>query len=233
MADLVLTACEASSLSHPNYKHSLPTHLPAFPSLAPLTLSIISLSSGMAVTKSVSVIAAACRSNGIGNKGSLPWRLKQEMEFFTRITSQTEDGEKKNAVVMGRKTWESIPAKYRPLEKRVNVILSASLDRVPVGADLLFSSLDSCLLSLQANHAIERIFVIGGQQVYADAINSLLCQRIYLTRIDADFECDTFFPAFDTDVYAEVTDASVPSDVQQENGIKYRFHVYDRLPSSA
>lgn len=232
MADLVLTACEASSPVL-TQTLSLPTHFPAFPSLALITLSLISSSTGMAVTKPVAAIAAACRSNGIGNKGSLPWRLKQEMAFFTRITSHTEDREKKNAVVMGRKTWESIPVKYRPLEKRVNVVLSARLDHVPVGADLLFSSLDVCLQSLQSNQAIERIFVIGGQQVYADAINSPLCQRIYLTRIDADFECDTFFPAFDPDVYAEVTDASVPSDEQQENGIKYRFHVYDRLPSSA
>lgn len=189
----------------------------------------------MTMTKQVAVIAAACRSNGIGINGSLPWRLKREMAFFTRITSQTEESGKRNAVVMGRKSWESIPPKYRPLANRVNVILSRNLTETPVGADFLFPSLDACLMALQSNQEIEKIFVIGGQQVYADAISSKSCDRIYLTRIDADFVCDTFFPDFDEGVYHEtvVAEDQVPSGIQEENGIKYQFHVYERVTSIA
>lgn len=206
-------------------------------SIAPsglLTHSLLLLQSPitgrMTMTKQVSLIAAACRSNGIGSKGSLPWRLKQEMAFFTRITSETADSGKRNAVIMGRKTWESIPTKYRPLANRVNVILSRNLTDVPLGADFLFPSLQQCLLQLQSNQEIEKIFVIGGQQVYADAIKSHSCQRIYLTRIDADFDCDTFFPDLDPRIYQEVaTDGDhVPHGSQEENGIKYQFHVYER-----
>ena len=180
------------------------------------------------MTKPVAVVAAACRSGGIGFQNRLPWRLKQEMNYFTRITSQTKDRSKKNAVVMGRRTWESIPAKYRPLEDRVNVVLSRSLKEVPSGADLLFSSLQPCLQALAREDGIEAVFLIGGQQVYEEAIGSRSCQRIYLTRIDADFECDTFFPDFDQQVYREVALPHVPRELQQENNITYRFHVYEQ-----
>lgn len=71
----------------------------------------------------LTLIVAATRQNGIGQSGKLPWRLPQEMAYFARVTTNTPEGSS-NAVVMGRNTWESIPAKFRPLQKRLNVVVS-------------------------------------------------------------------------------------------------------------
>ena len=87
-------------------------------------LSCALASTGFAKMK---MIAAACEGLGIGKNGDLPWRLKEEMKYFTRMTKAAAPG-RKNAVVMGRKTYESIPPKYRPLNDRVNVVLTKQKD---------------------------------------------------------------------------------------------------------
>ena len=71
----------------------------------------------------LTLIVAATISNGIGQSSRLPWRLPQEMAYFARVTSSAPEGAR-NAVVMGRKTWESIPGKFRPLRDRLNVVIS-------------------------------------------------------------------------------------------------------------
>lgn len=179
-------------------------------------------------SKGLSLIAAACKNNGIGNKGNLPWRLKNEMAFFTKTTSATSDPSKRNAVIMGRKTWDSIPPKYRPLGDRINVVLSENLTKKPDGADYLFNDLPSAIKELNQVTGIEKLFVIGGARVYADALDAKECQKIYLTRIDSEFECDAFFPDFDMEKFKETTEDGVPVDVQEEKGIRYKFLVYER-----
>ena len=71
----------------------------------------------------LTIIVAATVHNGIGHNARLPWRLPQEMAYFARVTSNASEGNV-NAVVMGRNTWESIPSKFRPLQKRLNVVIS-------------------------------------------------------------------------------------------------------------
>lgn len=176
----------------------------------------------------VCAIVAVCRKNGIGMNNKLPWRLKNEMAYFTRITTTTVDSSKVNAVVMGRKTWQSIPPKFAPLAGRLNVVLSRCLTEVPEKADLLFASLPSAIASLKANSKVESIFIIGGSQIYEEALKSSVCDRVYITRIDSDFQCDSFFPELDQDKFVEVNDDQVPSEIQEENGIHYKFHVYER-----
>jgi len=75
----------------------------------------------------LTIIIAATKSNGIGQNGKLPWRLSKEMAYFARVTSNAPDG-RRNAVIMGRKTWESIPTNFRPLSKRLNVVVSHNRD---------------------------------------------------------------------------------------------------------
>jgi hypothetical protein len=77
----------------------------------------------------VTLIVAATTNNGIGQAGKLPWRLPQEMQYFARVTTGEPDGKgKKNAVVMGRATWESIPRRFRPLPGRINFVVSRQAD---------------------------------------------------------------------------------------------------------
>ncbi|KAI0287348.1 dihydrofolate reductase-like domain-containing protein [Russula brevipes] len=168
----------------------------------------------------VTLIVAATTNNGIGQAGKLPWRLPQEMQYFARVTTgkgDIPDGEcKKNAVVMGRMTWESIPRRFRPLAGRINLVVSQqaeyNLEGTNAGADakknssgasdtdgptaaILASSLDAALERAQAADA-NRVFVIGGARLYAAALP--LAERVLLTRIiEPSFEdCDVFMPNF-------------------------------------
>jgi len=75
------------------------------------------------VMSRLTIIVATTRSNGIGSNSRLPWRLPKEMKYFAQVTSNAPDG-KQNYVIMGRNTWESIPKKFRPLSKRMNVVIS-------------------------------------------------------------------------------------------------------------
>ena len=95
------------------------------------------------------VVAAAMRTRGIGRQNAMPWRLAPDMAFFKQLTRSTIDAEKRNAVVMGRKTWTSIPGKMRPLADRLNVVISANPNAraefdIP-DAVLVVSSLDEAL----------------------------------------------------------------------------------------
>jgi len=160
---------------------------------------------------------------------SLPWRLKNEMNYFTRITSNVKNPNFKNVVVIGRKTWESIPKKYRPLSGRINIILSKTLCSSDVPDDVVIKpSLDDALAHISTLSDIEDIYICGGCSVYEEAVKSPLCDRIYLTHVDGDFGCDAFFPEFDESKFKLVSDPAVPEGIQEERGIKYQFHLYQR-----
>jgi len=163
---------------------------------------------------SVTLIVAATLSNGIGHAGSLPWRLPAEMAYFARVTTHAgaAEGVGLNAVVMGRKTWESIPAKFRPLKDRLNVVVSRQAGYNLGSASnllLLRPSLGAALESLgdagqlPSDTQIRRTFLIGGASLYDESLNlqsngKYIVDRILLTRIlsPAYDQCDVFFPDF-------------------------------------
>ena len=139
-----------------------------------------------------SVVVAACKqSRGIGVSNQLPWRLRGDMQYFKQLTRSTRDPTKQNAVIMGRKTWESIPEKMRPLGDRLNVVISAN----PAARELygmgdkvlLATSLGDALQQLcEGDYAasVESVFVIGGSSVYAEAVDlPQLCERVYYTEV--------------------------------------------------
>ena len=120
------------------------------------------------------VIVAATESRGIGKAGGLPWTgLKKDMAYFKRVTTASKEG-KRNAVIMGRKTWESIPAKFRPLSERINVIVTrqnqfaeeAGLSDDVLTADSFESALEQ-LNTPEIAKEVGQIFVIGGASVAA------------------------------------------------------------------
>lgn len=120
--------------------------------------------------RSYQVVVAATRDLGIGKDGTLPWKLPSDLKFFKQITVTTSDPTKRNAVIMGRKTWESIPSRYRPLPGRLNVVLtrSGSFDITTSENILVCGSMDSALEILSTAPYclfIEKVFVIGGGSV--------------------------------------------------------------------
>jgi dihydrofolate reductase len=162
----------------------------------------------------LTLIVACTSKNGIGKDGKLPWRLSKEMKYFLKVTTAAPSGQR-NAVIMGRNTWESIPPKFRPLKNRLNIVVtSRSLDGQPYGScwkafagwssyrldthrvDSLSSAVK--LLSTLSDPPIHHAFVIGGAQLYTSALELPATNRILLTRLkEPDFECDTFFPSFE------------------------------------
>ncbi|KAH8036937.1 hypothetical protein HPB51_007360 [Rhipicephalus microplus] len=178
-------------------------------------------------------IVAMCRNRGIGVNNSLPWRLKKELAYFSRLTKEAAEG-KQNAVVMGRLTWESLPPKFRPLSDRINVVVSKTLTEIPEGHHVAQSFPDAVqilqnLVDAGKASAVDKVFVIGGARLYRELMDSPHCSRIYLTEIDKEFECDVFFPEFDTSKFRLVKEEGVPEEPQQEGDITYHFRVYERV----
>jgi dihydrofolate reductase len=152
------------------------------------------------------VATALSPSMGIGLKGQLPWpALKKDMAFFRAVTSGAS-GERRNAVIMGRKTWESIPRKFRPLKGRVNVVVTRDVrgfgEREVEGV-LAVEGLEEGLKELDGKGMeLGNVFVIGGSTIYAAAVGGDLAGwgpvRILQTVVRkgdrGEFECDTFFP---------------------------------------
>ncbi|MDP8264841.1 MAG: dihydrofolate reductase [Candidatus Aceula lacicola] len=174
--------------------------------------------------KSFDIVVALDQRNGVGLNGALPWSLSPDMQYFKQITTRTEDPSKINAVIMGRKTWESIPEKFRPLSRRMNVVLTRNKDFVLPEEVLRAESLEAAFQELSKqdlSKKVEKVFVIGGASVYGQALETEACQTIYLTRILSDFKCDTFFPQFENN-FKEVES----SDLEQHGDLTYCFTVF-------
>ncbi|XP_011066889.1 PREDICTED: dihydrofolate reductase isoform X1 [Acromyrmex echinatior] len=173
------------------------------------------------------LIAAACENMGIGVNGDLPWRLKTEMAYFTRMTTNTMCKNKRNVILMGRRTWECIPEKYRPLKDRINMVLTSQL--LDYGDDaIVCKSIPHALDVISGmQNEVERVWVIGGSNVYKSAMESPHFGRLYLTRIKKKFECDTFFPSIPND-FVLIEDPMVPQGIQEEKGIEFVYEVYKR-----
>lgn len=184
----------------------------------------------MASVRKFSCVVAVADNGGIGKENRLPWHLKGDMKFFSHLTSTVATEGKQNAVIMGRNTWESIPKKYRPLPRRLNIVLSRKMSEPPEGA-VLCSSLQDALDRLRSapyTDTVEKVFVIGGATVYEEAMLHHQCYRLYITHIYKDFECDVKFPEFDKRIYKETRDIDVSSEMQEEKGIPYEFKVYQK-----
>ena len=182
------------------------------------------------ILRKLHCIAAMDSTRGIGKNGDLPWKLPKELQTFHNITTAVKCEGKQNAVIMGRLTYFSNPEHLRPFKDRLNVILSKTLTPEDVPADVLISrSLEECVELLSCEpycDTIENLFVIGGSNVYDTAMSSGFCERIYLTEVYGEFDCDTFYPVFDKDMFREITPEGLCQDIQEENGIQYKFHVY-------
>ncbi|MDB5048484.1 MAG: putative bifunctional dihydrofolate reductase-thymidylate synthase isoform [Fibrobacteres bacterium] len=130
----------------------------------------------------------------------------------------------RNAVLMGRKTWDSLPPRFRPLAGRLNGVLSRRLPAgVFHGSHHVWPSLQAALDELGRDPTAKNIFVAGGGEIYAEALRHPGCARIFLTDVAAAFPCDTFLPAFGP----EFRETAI-SPLLDEGGIAYRFRLLER-----
>ncbi|RDX70891.1 hypothetical protein CR513_49813, partial [Mucuna pruriens] len=178
-------------------------------------------------------VVIATRDMGISMDGKLPWSLPSDIKFFEEITTATSDPGKKNAVVMGRKTWEGIPPENRPLSGRLNVVLtrSGSFDIATAENVVICGSLSSAMELLAASPyclSIEKVFLTGGGEIFREALNAPGCEAVHITEIETSIECDTFMPRLDTSVF-QPWYSSFP---KVENNLRYSFTTYVRVRSS-
>ena len=130
------------------------------------------------------IIVAQCKNRGIGYENKIPWQIYEDMKLFSKKTK----GNGNNAIVMGRKTWESLPV--HPLPKRTNIILSTTLNNDNKHF-ITFKSINDikqhCILK-----KYDEIWIIGGERIYESFLND--AKTIHITEIDEEYKCDTFFP---------------------------------------
>ena len=166
----------------------------------------------------LNLIYARTRNGVIGNKGGLPWHLPEDLAHFKRTTLGCP-------VIMGRKTWDSLPPKFRPLPGRTNVVITRQIDWHEDGAlpaNNMLESLSICEhMSIILDPSPEQVWVIGGAQIYAEALP--FAKRIIVTEIDSDFEGDAFAPQLGAD-WQETAREQHTSKM----GLAYSFVTYVR-----
>jgi dihydrofolate reductase len=142
---------------------------------------------------------------------------------------------------MGRKTWESIPPKFRPLKGRTNIVITRNASEWNAEDGVVVSSVERAINAVEDAVEEKRAFVIGGAQIYKAALEKKEAKRILLTRVLSDFECDTFFPVqLDESGKTEGWERrskeeldrwageQVPEGVQEENGTRYLFEMWEK-----
>jgi dihydrofolate reductase len=168
------------------------------------------------------IIVATDKNQGIGKNGKLPWKLRADMQFFKKTTTFCPESNMKNAVIMGRKTYESIPLKFRPLNNRLNIVLTKNHEYKQDNV-ITAHQFDEVLEMLDKKSDIYNVFIIGGGEIYKEAIFHSQCKRVYRTVINKNFNCDTFFPKFESKFYLENE-----SNLKFENEISYQFQTWSK-----
>ena len=159
----------------------------------------------------VSLIVAMDKNRGIGRDNDLMWHLPNDMRFFKETTEN-------QIVVMGRKNYDSIPEKYRPLPNRENVILTKNTSFEASNCSV-FHSLDAALSAYQSDKN-RKFFIIGGGQIYKLALEAKILEEMFITHIDGNYDADTFFPDFNESDWNKELLMSQAIDERHRHGFK-------------
>lgn len=162
---------------------------------------------------SLSIVVAAANNNAIGKDNQLLWRLPNDMKYFKNVTWGMP-------VLMGRKTFESLG---KALPGRKNIILTQQNGWKADGAIIVKNFDDAVFLTKEMD--VKELMVIGGGQLYKSAIER--ASRIHITRVDADFEADTFFPHIDPAIWKLVSKKDYEADAK--HAYNYSFQVWERI----
>ena len=162
----------------------------------------------------VSLIAALTRNRVIGIKNDLPWRLPDDMKYFFQTT-------KGRTVIMGRKNYDSLPEKFRPLPNRKNIVVTRQENFNAPGCTVVNSLEKGIELAKETNE--EEVFNIGGAELFA--LGMPHTQRIYLTEIQTELPGDTYFPEVNKSDWQEISRRHHPAD--ERHAYAFDFVVYE------
>jgi dihydrofolate reductase len=164
----------------------------------------------------VAAIAALSRNRVIGKNNDLPWRLPDDMKFFMETT-------KGHHVIMGRKNYDSLQDKFKPLPNRTNIVITRQKDFKAPGC-IVLNAIEPALRIAEKNQEKE-CFIIGGAEIYKLALSHTT--RLYMTEIDAVIEGDTYFPDLKPNQWKETSRKHHPADARHP--YPFDFVVYDRI----
>ncbi|MFN8888063.1 MAG: dihydrofolate reductase [Cyclobacteriaceae bacterium] len=163
----------------------------------------------------ISLIAARTKNGVIGKTNDLPWHLPDDMKYFMQTTST-------HYVVMGRKNYDSIPEKFRPLPNRTNIVVTRQVGFTAPKCIVVHSLADA--IQLGESNTQHELFIIGGAEIYQLAMP--FANRLYLTEIQTELEGDTFFPFFDPKDWKEVSRNHHPAD--DRHLFAFDFVIYEK-----
>lgn len=185
----------------------------------------------------MNIIVAYSKNLVIGRDGKIPWYVPHDMVRMGKITRQIEssDKTKKNAIVMGRKTWESIPEHCRPLKNRINIIISNTIsNNTDDSSVFIVNTLDQAIdLISQLN--VDKTFIFGGSRLYQESLSRGLVDKIYATYIYKTIEGDTYFPDINDSQYPYYTLSKCGEKTEYTGmdgeSVEYDFREYVRYPT--
>ena len=171
------------------------------------------------------IIVACTSDGGIGKDGKIPWDIPEDLAHFKDVTTSVNDPSNVNAVIMGRRTWESLPDASRPLRSRVNFVVSRTLSQDDITGAIVVRSLDQAHAKIREFKAIDKVFVIGGAELYREALYNHRYTKLYMTLVYNNVECDTFFPISGVQYRYSLKDATKDSE---KNDWSYTFLTFEQ-----
>ena len=166
----------------------------------------------MTENKNLSLIVAVAENGAIGKNNDLLWHISDDLKRFKALTTG-------HCIIMGRKTYESFPK--RPLPNRRNIVITHGDGSGLEGCEVVHSVQEA----LEQCESDEQPFIIGGATVYRQFLPFVA--RIYLTKVFATFDADTFFPPIDTEEFREISASEILTD--EKSGLRYQYLEYERL----
>lgn len=163
----------------------------------------------------IKIIVAASSNLVIGKDNDLPWRIPKDLEYFKTMTNGC-------SVLMGRKCWESIPAKFRPLPNRENIVVTRNAEYVAEGARIehdLVKVIDEFKASGKT------LWIIGGAEIYKESFKH--ADYLHMTRVHGEFEGDVFLERFDENEWVKTYDHEWEG-TREDNGYKFDFEIYKK-----
>ena len=164
----------------------------------------------------ISIIVAVAQNNVIGKGNTLIWHLPADMKYFKEKTTG-------HCIITGRKNYESIPEKFRPLPNRTNIVITRQANYAAPGAIVVASIEAAIAKAIEVSK--EEIFIIGGAEIYKQCM--LLTDRLYITQIHHSFDGDAYFPEIDLSIWEQTKIEALKAD--EKNKYDYSFVEYKKI----
>jgi dihydrofolate reductase len=185
----------------------------------------------------LTIVVALDDCNGIGRNNTIPWHIKNDLKFFRYITTKQNDQNKQNAIIIGRKTFETFP---KPLPNRLNIVVSSNqnLPNTNYPNVLRVQTFNDAIKYAKEDSNIENIFIAGGVSIYEEAMKTNLVKRVLVTRVKGDFKCTAVWSTFDVsnfkriepipDEYQRFFDHSNENQEENDKTPPYHLEIYER-----